>query len=108
MEKISTKEIVKQLEGKYWQPVDVVQVNESIIRIAKFKGEYHWHKHQNEDELFYVLEGKIIIEREGLSEIILEKGELVVIPKGLQHRPKAESEALVMLIEPITTRSKGD
>ena len=95
------------LFNDYWNPRIIGELNGQHIKLVKLKGEFVWHKHDNEDELFFVIDGKLKIEfRDRIIE--LESGELFVIPKGIEHRPSAEEEASVMLFEPVTTLNTGD
>ena len=90
-----------------WSPKVVAQVNDFHVKLAKLEGEFVWHSHADEDELFMVVEGSLkILLRDG--EVTLGPGELTVIPKGVEHCPVAESECLVMLLEPATTRNTGE
>ncbi len=101
-------EKIKELKGKPWQPIDIATVNNYVIRLALFHGEYHWHKHQDEDEMFYIYKGEIEIQIENKKSAILKEGELFVVPKGTQHRPRSEKEAYVLLFEPLKLKSIGD
>lgn len=101
-------EKIKELEGKPWQPIDIVTVNNYVIRLALFRGEYHWHKHQDEDELFYVYKGEIEIQIENQRSAVLKEGELFVVPKGTQHKPRSVKESYVLLFEPLKLKSSGD
>ncbi len=95
------------LFNDYWQPKIVGELNDTYIKIVKLKGEFVWHQHIAEDELFLVIQGRLrILLRDG--EIDLEPGELVIIPRGVEHCPVAEVEAQVVLIEPKTTLNTGD
>ena len=90
-----------------WSPKIVADLNDSQVRLAKLEGEFVWHQHAEEDELFFVLDGELIIElRDG--RVVLGPGELVVVPKGVEHRPVARGEVHVMLIEPASTKHTGD
>lgn len=90
-----------------WSPKIVADLNESQVRLAKLEGEFVWHRHAAEDELFFVLEGELTIElRDG--QVVLGPGELVVVPKGVEHRPVARGEVHVMLIEPASTKHTGE
>lgn len=81
-----------------WSPKIVAEVNDSDVKLAKVQGEFVWHAHADEDELFLVLHGRLVIElRDG--EVVLEPGELVVIPRGVEHRPVAEEETHLLLFE---------
>ncbi|MBI2774999.1 cupin domain-containing protein [Candidatus Dependentiae bacterium] len=90
-----------------WSPKIITELNDSYVKLAKLKGEYVWHKHDNEDEMFLIIDGQLSIELR--DQILnLKAGELVVIPKGVEHRPVAHAEVSVILIEPKTTLSTGD
>jgi mannose-6-phosphate isomerase-like protein (cupin superfamily) len=91
-----------------WSPIDLAIVNDHVVRLALFDGNYHWHKHTHEDELFYVLEGNIVIQVKGEPDIQLHKGEMVVIPKNVEHCPKGVTPSYVLLIEPVALTSHGD
>ncbi|MXQ52616.1 cupin domain-containing protein [Shimazuella alba] len=83
------------------------EVNNTQIKIAKLKGEFVWHSHEQEDELFFVVKGKLLIKLRD-KDILLEEGEMVVIPKGVEHLPIAEEEVYLMLVEPNTTVNTGN
>ena len=91
----------------YWSPKVLAQVNDQYIKIAKVKGEFVWHRHAGEDELFYVVEGRLKIQFED-GEIELGPGDVTVVPKGVLHRPVADAECWLMLVEPLTTEHTGD
>jgi mannose-6-phosphate isomerase-like protein (cupin superfamily) len=95
------------LFSDYWSPKIVGDLNDAHIKLAKFKGEFVWHKHDNEDELFLVIKGKLLIKFRG-QDVYLKEGEFIVIPKGVEHLPIAEEEVQVMLIEPKTTLNTGN
>lgn len=107
IEKILIENKMKNIE-KPWDPIEIVEFNNQVIRLALFFGEYHWHKHDSEDECFIVFQGKITIELKNHPAIELEAGECVIIPKGFEHKPKSKEKAYVLLIEPKTLKSKGD
>ncbi|MCK6558431.1 cupin domain-containing protein [candidate division KSB1 bacterium] len=91
----------------YWQPRIAGELNDSYLKLAKLKGEFVWHHHENEDELFWVVKGRLLIKlREG--EIRLEPGEFVIIPKGVEHLPVAEEEVHLVLLEPKSTSNTGN
>ena len=97
-----------ELFNDYWSPKIVGDLNDSYIKLAKFKGEFCWHKHDNEDELFFIVKGKLLIKLRD-QDIYLQEGEFIIIPKGVEHMPVAvEEEVHVMLIEPKTTLNTGD
>ena len=90
-----------------WSPKIVAELNDTHVKVVKLEGEFVWHHHDDEDELFLVLSGRLRMElRDG--EVILEPGELLVVPKGVEHRPVAEGETHVVLVEPKTTLNTGN
>jgi len=90
-----------------WNPRIVAELNDDYVKLVKVRGEFVWHRHDEQDELFLVVRGRLTIElRERRLE--LGPGELCVIPRGVEHRPRAEHEAHVLLIEPKGTRNTGD
>jgi mannose-6-phosphate isomerase-like protein (cupin superfamily) len=90
-----------------WSPKIVADLNDNHVKLAKVQGEFVWHHHADEDELFIVIHGRLVIElRDG--QVTLEPGEMVVIPKGVEHRPVAAEEVQLMLIEPKAIRHTGD
>lgn len=91
----------------YWSPKIVGELNDSHVKLAKFKDEFVWHKHDNEDELFFVVKGKLLLKLRD-QDIRLGPGEFMIIPKGVEHLPIAEEETYVMLIEPKSTLNTGD
>ena len=95
------------LFSEYWSPKIVGELNGQHVKLTKLKGEFVWHRHNNEDELFYVLNGKLKIEFRDKT-IELSENEFLIVPKGTEHRPVAEEEVSVMLFEPITTLNTGD
>ncbi len=94
--------------NKPWTPIEVARVNDQVVRMALFHGEYHWHKHTNEDELFYVIKGAIIIQLLEQPNVILNEGEMVVIPKGIKHSPKSLNPSYVLMFEPSALQRSGD
>jgi mannose-6-phosphate isomerase-like protein (cupin superfamily) len=93
---------------KAWSPVDVALVNDQVVRAALFHGEYHWHKHTEEDELFLVYKGQIRIRIKNNSTVELTKGQLFVVPKGVEHKPESDLPSIVLMFEPLILTSKGD
>lgn len=103
--KPSPKEIAASLT-EYWSPRVVAELDDSYVKVAKLKGELVWHCHEHEDELFFVLEGRLRIDMEnGAKE--LSEGDMYVVPKGVMHNPVAEQECLIMLIEKKSTLHTG-
>jgi mannose-6-phosphate isomerase-like protein (cupin superfamily) len=91
---------------EYWSPKIAGELNDSYIKLVKFKGEFVWHHHDTEDELFLVVKGRLLIKLRD-RDIFLEEGEFVIIPRGVEHLPIAEEEAHVLLLEPKTTLNTG-
>ena len=90
-----------------WTPKIVAQVNDTQVKLAKIQGTFDWHSHEAEDELFLVLEGRLKLEFRD-RDVWLEKGQLCVVPRGVEHRPVAPEEVHLMLIERAGTRNTGD
>jgi len=90
-----------------WSPKIIAELNGQHVKLAKLEGQFVWHSHQNEDELFLVLSGSIDIEFRDRT-VRLNEGEMLVVPRGVEHRPNAEEEAHVLLFEPVTTLHTGD
>lgn len=90
-----------------WSPKIIAEVNNQLVKLAKIEGEFVWHNHADEDELFLVVRGELTLKfRDG--EISLKEGEMYVIPKGVDHFPIAEKECWVLLVEPKGTKHTGD
>ena len=95
------------LFNDYWRPKIAGELNDSYVKLVKLKGEFIWHHHEAEDELFLVVKGKLLIQlRE--QDIWLNEGEFVIIPKGVEHKPVAEEECHLLLLEPKTTVNTGN
>jgi mannose-6-phosphate isomerase-like protein (cupin superfamily) len=90
-----------------WSPRIAGELNDSYVKLAKLKGEFVWHHHENEDELFLVVKGRLLIKVQ-TGDIWLNEGEFVIIPKGVEHCPVAEEEAHVLLLEPKSTVNTGN
>jgi mannose-6-phosphate isomerase-like protein (cupin superfamily) len=106
MEKVSLSEKFGLFQ-EHWRPKIAGEVNDSYVKLVKFQGEFVWHKHDDEDELFLVVKGSIVIKLRD-RDIRLEEGEFVIVPRGVEHMPVAEEEAHVVLLEPKTTLNTGD
>lgn len=91
----------------YWSPKIAGELNDSYVKLVKLKGEFVWHQHEAEDELFLVIKGRLLIKLRD-RDILLEEGEFVIIPRGVEHLPVAEEEAHVLLLEPKTTLNTGN
>jgi len=107
MKTINLQEKLSQFES-HWDPHVVSDYNSNDVMVVKFNGEYPYHKHDTTDDFFYVLEGEMIMDIEGEEPRIVKAGELFVVPKGVVHRPRAESEVKVLLIEPKGEPNSGD
>jgi mannose-6-phosphate isomerase-like protein (cupin superfamily) len=92
----------------YWSPKVVARVNDSFVKVAKLSGQLTWHKHDDEDELFWIIRGRLRIEYERGRVVDLRPGDLHVVPRGTLHNPIAEEECWIVLIEPTTTKHTGD
>ena len=91
----------------HWNPRIIGELNKQHVKLAKIKGEFIWHKHDEEDEMFLVLKGTLKIEFRDRTETIQEN-EIIIVPKGVEHKPIAEEEVSIMLFEPASTINTGD
>lgn len=95
------------LFSEHWSPKVVGELNDSYVKVVKVRGEFVWHHHDDEDELFLVLKGRLTIRLRDRN-LHIGEGELVVIPKGVEHMPVAEEEVHILLLEPKTTLNTGN
>lgn len=95
------------LFSDYWSPKIVAELNGQQVKLVKLQGEFVWHHHEQEDELFLVLAGSLRMQFED-REVALGPGELIVVPRGVRHRPCADEEVHVLLFEPASTLNTGD
>jgi mannose-6-phosphate isomerase-like protein (cupin superfamily) len=106
LERIDLWEKLSRFDER-WSPRVVAELNGQHVKLVKLEGEFIWHSHADEDELFLVLKGKLTIElRDGL--VVLAPGQMVVVPRGVEHRPVADGEVHVLLFEPAGTLNTGD
>ena len=91
-----------------WYNQTLCQVNDSVVRLGILQGEYHWHKHEKEDEFFFTLEGKLILDIEGHESIELHQYQGYVVPKGIVHKTKAPEKTVVLMIETADIVPTGD
>ena len=91
-----------------WSPRVVARVNDQYVKVAKVQGVLTWHNHEDEDELFFILEGRLRIEYRDRPHVELGPGALHVVPRGVMHNPVAEQECLLALVETVTTKHTGD
>lgn len=103
---IDIPSVVSQVEAE-WFNQTLCKVNDSVIRLGVMQGEYHWHKHDDDDELFFVLEGRFIIDLEGQS-IELQPQQGYVVPKGVVHRTRAPERAIILMVETAAIVPTGD
>jgi len=106
MEKINVPEKL-DLFDDYWNPRIVAELNGQFVKLAKFMGDFVWHTHDNEDEMFYVVSGELTIEFRDKTVHLKEK-EFMVVPRGVEHRPSAQKEVHVLLFEPKQTLNTGN
>lgn len=106
MQAINVREQLSEIRD-HWRPRIVAELNGQVVRLVKVLGEFVWHHHEHEDELFFVVEGALRMEFRDRT-VTLEAGEMLVVPRGVEHRPVAESEVLLMLFEPAETRNTGN
>lgn len=95
------------LFSDHWNPRIVGEVNDCAVKLAKFKGDFVWHKHDHEDEMFLVLRGSFVM-RFRDRDVPLREGEFLIVPRGTEHMPSAEHEVAVMLFEPKATLNTGN
>lgn len=107
MKPINLAEKLAQFSS-HWDPRVIADYNENEVMVVKLLGEYDFHKHETTDDFFYVLEGELQMDIEGAPSQTVKAGELFIVPRGVVHRPRAENEAKVLLIEPAGEPNSGD
>ena len=106
MDKINILSKYKKFEA-IWSPHCIAELNDQKVLLAKVNGKFVWHSHKDEDELFYVIKGKLYMEyRDKKVEVL--PGEMIVVPKGVEHRPSAKIETWILLFEPTSTKHTGN
>ena len=106
MQKVNLSKAFRRFDD-FWSPKIIGEVNESHVKLVKVEGEFVWHKHKSEDELFLVVKGQLTIRlRDG--ELVLDEGELAIVPRGVEHCPVADRETHLLVFEPATTRNTGN
>ncbi len=111
MDTTQTINILQEAEKlkNYFSPKIISEVNNEYVKLAKIKGEdIPWHNHENEDELFYIIDGSLLMEIENQPSFTMKKGDLFVVPKGVNHRVSSSEDCLIMLIETKSTKHTGD
>ncbi len=106
MQKVNLAEKFAQFNS-HWDPKIVGALNGQHVKLVKVQGEFLWHHHEEEDELFLVIEGQLTIKFRD-KDVVLNEGEFLIIPKGVEHMPVAEEEAHILLFEPKATLNTGD
>ena len=106
VEKVNLKSKFEQIE-EYWSPRIAGELNGQAIKLAKLKGEFVWHHHEAEDEMFLVVKGQLTISLRD-RDIELREGEFAIVPRGVEHKPVAQDEAHVMMFEPTSTLNTGN
>lgn len=106
MEKVDLSAALERVT-EHWRPCVVAELNGQHVKLARLQGEFIWHHHEHEDEMFLVLDGELTLEFRDRS-VTLRKGQLLVVPRGVEHRPVARREAHVLLFEPASTLNTGN
>ena len=106
MEKVNLRQKLDSF-SEHWSPKIVAELNGQHVKLAKFQGEFVWHHHEHEDELFMVLKGRFRMDFRD-RQVWLEEGEFLVVPRGVEHRPVAEEEVQILLFEPASTLNTGN
>jgi mannose-6-phosphate isomerase-like protein (cupin superfamily) len=91
----------------YWSPKIIGELNGQVVKIAKIKGEFIWHHHENEDEFFFVVKGQMTVKMRD-QDVVLKPGEFLIVPKGVEHKPVAEQETFILMFEPLGTLNTGN
>lgn len=95
------------LIDEFWSPKIVGEINESYVKLVKLKGEFVWHHHEEEDEMFLVVKGELLMKLKE-KDVIVKEGEFIIIPRGVEHLPVAKQETHIMLFEPKSTINTGN
>lgn len=107
MEKVNLEEAFSSFDD-HWSPRLAGELNGQAVKLAKVEGEFVWHHHEDADEFFLVTSGELRIELRDEPDVVLGEDEFVVVPRGIEHRPVAECEAEILLVEPAETRNTGN
>jgi mannose-6-phosphate isomerase-like protein (cupin superfamily) len=106
LNKVNLREQFARIEG-YWKPRIATELHDVAVKLVKIKGEFDWHHHDREDEVFLVVQGRFQMQFRD-REVWVEEGELILVPHGVEHRPVAPEEAHILLIEPTSTLNTGN
>ena len=107
MEKVNIEEKLSLFQD-YFNPRIAGELNGQQVKLVKFKGEFVWHQHEGEDELFYVLKGEFTMQFRNNKTVLVKQNEFLIVPRGVEHRPVAEEEVSIMLFEPASTLNTGN
>lgn len=107
MDKVNLDDVFASFTEQ-WDPRIAGELNGQAVKLVKVEGEFVWHQHEDADELFLVRTGELRIQLRDQSDIVLQEGEFVIVPRGVEHRPVAETEAEIILFEPSDTSNTGD
>lgn len=107
MEKVNLSEAFASFD-EHWSPRLAGELNGQAVKLAKVEGEFVWHQHEDADELFFVASGALRIEFRDEPDAVLQEGEFLIVPQGVEHRPVADEEAKILLFEPHETRNTGN
>ena len=107
LEVVDAGRLVDDCRDPWWNQ-SLCLVNDSVARIGVFLGEFHWHKHDREDELFFVLEGRLLLDVEGRAPVELGPRQGMVVPRGVMHRTRAEERTVVLMVEAASVVPTGD
>ncbi|MGC2705860.1 MAG: cupin domain-containing protein [Candidatus Acidiferrales bacterium] len=106
MEAINLNEKFTKIND-HWNPRIIGELNDTYVKAVKIQGEFHWHHHDNEDELFFIVKGRLRMKFRD-SEVTVHPGEFIIVPKGIEHLPIADEEVHMLLVEPKTTLNTGN
>jgi len=106
MDKVNLAEKLSRF-SEHWSPRIVGELNGQHVKLVKLQGEFVWHHHEDEDEMFLVLQGRLVMQLRD-RDLVLDPGEFFIVPKGVEHRPVASEEVHVLLFEPAGTRNTGN
>jgi mannose-6-phosphate isomerase-like protein (cupin superfamily) len=107
LELVDAGRLARECKEPWWNQ-SLCRVNDSVARLGVFHGEFHWHKHDREDELFFVMEGRLLVDVEGKPTFELGPHQGVVVPKGVMHRTRAKERTVVLMVEAATVTPTGD
>ena len=107
MEKVNLAEKLATF-SEHWSPKIVGELDDYEVKLVKIEGDFVWHRHAEEDELFYVVKGGITIRLRAQPDVVLREGQLCVVPKGVEHSPESPEPSVVLLFEPRVLKSRGD